>query len=365
VNEIGLTALDPGLRGAASGLFLMMMLVLLQLRPTNRNIILGMAMAAGGAAYVIATAPFIPKPSLRWTMPILSAQPVIYWLWARATFDDDFILKRWHGALWLAIVGIGYLVSLGWTSWPALARSGAKILPIVALVLAISAAVQTVKTWRADLVARRRRLRIAILVMSLVFIALIAGSSLTSLPIASPGAPGNLASALSLFVLAMLAGWGFFGVKVTAPPVLASGEAQVANRDGDDRASIAPVLLRRLDHLTTVERIYRQEGLSIGELAAKLDLSEYRLRQVVNEGLGYRNFNAFLNRYRIDEAKAALSDPSQREVQVLTIAMDAGFQSIGPFNRAFKADTGMTPTEFRRDSLARSQATASESDGNF
>ena len=63
---------------------------------------------------------------------------------------------------------------------------------------------------------------------------------------------------------------------------------------------------------------------------------------MINEGLGYRNFNAFLNRYRIDDAKAALSDPSQRDVQVLTIAMDAGFQSIGPFNRAFKADTGVT-----------------------
>ena len=100
-------------------------------------------------------------------------------------------------------------------------------------------------------------------------------------------------------------------------------------------------------------------------LAARLDLPEHRLRQVINEGLGHRNFNAFLNRYRIDEAKAALSDLSQRDVPVLTIAMDAGFQSIGPFNRAFKADTGMTPTEFRRDALARSLADASKSDDNF
>jgi AraC-like DNA-binding protein len=39
---------------------------------------------------------------------------------------------------------------------------------------------------------------------------------------------------------------------------------------------------------------------------------------------------------------------------VLTIALDAGFQSIGPFNRAFKAATGVTPTEFRRQALADS-----------
>ena len=115
----------------------------------------------------------------------------------------------------------------------------------------------------------------------------------------------------------------------------------------------------------TVERIYRHEGLTIGALAVKLELQEYRLRQVINEGLGYRNFNAFLNRYRIDDAKAALSDPNQRDVPVLTVAMDAGFQSIGPFNRAFKADTGMTPTEFRRHALAQSQAAGSETDRNL
>jgi AraC-like DNA-binding protein len=371
---MGLTALDLGLRGAVSGLFLMMVLVLLQLRPTNRHIILSIALATGVAAYAVATAPFVPQSLWRWTLPILCTLPVIFWLWARTTFDDDFNLKPWHGALWLTVVGIGLSVSFAWTSWPALEWSGAKTLSVVALVLALSAAVQTVETWRADLVVRRRRLRITVLVMSLVFIALDAGSSLISVPIAERGARGSLAVALILFVLATLAGWSVFGAKATASVMQATapiasgktrGEGRGSNRDSDDRDSIAPILLRRLENLMTAERIYRQEGLSIGGLAAKLDLPEYRLRQVINEGLGYRNFNAFLNRYRIDDAKAALSAPSQREVQVLTIAMDAGFQSIGPFNRAFKADTGMTPTEFRRHALGQPQADASRSDDNF
>jgi AraC-like DNA-binding protein len=112
-----------------------------------------------------------------------------------------------------------------------------------------------------------------------------------------------------------------------------------------------------LERLMTAERAYRQEGLTSGMLAGRLGLPEYRLRKLINEGLGHRNFNAFLNRYRIEEAKAALADPGQKEVTVLTIAMDAGFQSIGPFNRAFKADTGLTPTEFRLAALA-SEASA-------
>jgi AraC-like DNA-binding protein len=96
----------------------------------------------------------------------------------------------------------------------------------------------------------------------------------------------------------------------------------------------------------------RSDGLTIGSLAVLMSLPEYRLRQIINEGLGHRNFNAFLNRYRIDEAKTALADAGQKDVPVLTIAMDAGFQSLGPFNRAFKADSGLTPTEFRRLALA-------------
>jgi AraC-like DNA-binding protein len=67
--------------------------------------------------------------------------------------------------------------------------------------------------------------------------------------------------------------------------------------------------------------------------------------------MGYRNFNAFLNRYRIDAVKQALADTMQSEVAILDIALAAGFQSLGPFNRAFKADTGMTPSEFRRNAL--------------
>jgi len=84
---------------------------------------------------------------------------------------------------------------------------------------------------------------------------------------------------------------------------------------------------------------------------------EYRLRRLINQQLGYRNFNAYLNEWRLDEAKQALSDPEQRDVPVSTIALDAGFQSLGPFNRAFKANTGLTPTEFRSQAIsARSPA---------
>ena len=245
---------------------------------------------------------------------------------------------------------------------------------ILAIVLAFSAAVQTVRTWKTDLVPGRRRLRLAVLILALLIVVLLSVPDLTSISANSFGMSGSLATAAGLLAIAALAGWSLFHPPPALPAAVAMAAATVPENtdraapiraaDGGHDATTS-LLLRRLDILMTVERVYRQEGLTIGGLAAKLGLPEYRLRQAINEGLGYRNFNAFLNRYRIDEAKAALSDPSQRDVAVLTIAMDAGFQSIGPFNRAFKAEIGLTPTEFRRDALARSAAIALENDENF
>jgi len=107
------------------------------------------------------------------------------------------------------------------------------------------------------------------------------------------------------------------------------------------------------------ERLYREPGLAISALATKLRVPEYRLRRLINQQLGHRNFNAFLNQWRLDEAKAALSDAAQRDVPISTIALDAGFQSLGPFNRAFKAETGLTPGEFRNERVQAQAASVS------
>ena len=287
---------------------------------------------------------------------------VVFWLWARAAFDDDFALRRWHGALLAAIVGL-QLFDAGWAvKWPAFALAIERTLPLVYLGLALLAAVQTLLTWRADLVAERRRLRLVVLIGTSAYIAIAVFPSFSPAP-SAPASGSSVASLASIFGLCALVsfcGWKLLraadtqegpGLLQTTADIL--GSAQPVAAEGEDKpAAIDLALLRRLEHLMTVERAYRREGLTIGSLSAELGVPEYRLRQLINEGLGHRNFNAFLNRYRIEEAKAALADPEQKEVPVLTIALDAGFQSIGPFNRAFKADTDATPTEFRRAALA-------------
>ncbi|WP_444921078.1 helix-turn-helix transcriptional regulator [Microbulbifer sp. CnH-101-G] len=96
---------------------------------------------------------------------------------------------------------------------------------------------------------------------------------------------------------------------------------------------------------------YRHTGLTIRELAEQLHTREHLLRTLINRHLGYRNFNEYLNQFRIDEASARLADPEQAHLPVLTIALDIGYRSLSPFNAAFKRRHNQTPTEYRREKL--------------
>lgn len=99
--------------------------------------------------------------------------------------------------------------------------------------------------------------------------------------------------------------------------------------------------------------IWREEGLTIGALALHLNVPEHRVRRAINNGLGHRNFSTFINRARVEAAKAQLSDPAEASTTVLEIAYSTGFASLGPFNRAFRAETGQSPTEFRQEAFSK------------
>jgi AraC-like DNA-binding protein len=356
---MALTALDFGFRGAAVGLVLMVCALLLRRdRPFRMLTTLRVALGAAAAAYAISTAPFFPLGSFGWNAPLVilyTGSPVILWLWALAAFNDSFVLRPHHVAIWALVAGLGLFAYCGWTTSPMLSVISGRMFALVSIVFALLAAAQTLPSWRADLVAGRRRPLIAFLLAMTAFVVVNAVLGLAAIPWRSL----SFSYAFGLGVLALLGVWTSFPEFMGQPALIgAAGAVGKADRkrEAPARSDVFlpnQALLRQIERVMTVERAYRQEGLTIGLLAVKLGLPEHRLRMLINEGLGHRNFNAFLNRYRIDEAKAALGDPDQIDVPVLTIALDAGFQSITPFNRAFKADTGLTPTEFRRTALAR------------
>jgi hypothetical protein len=211
------------------------------------------------------------------------------------------VLKRWYVGLWITLVALRLLLDHS-TLGCRLSMTIERGLTVANFALAALAVAQTVATWRTDLVAGRRRLRVVVLIGTFAFIAADAAANLSSIAAASPGtASGNFGRALGLAALALMAGWSFLRAAPSGSGWSVSTAAfgslvGDARADSAQRATVDPALLHRIERLMGEERVYRREGVTIGALAAMLRLPEYRLRQVINEGLGHRNFNAFLNR---------------------------------------------------------------------
>jgi AraC-like DNA-binding protein len=115
------------------------------------------------------------------------------------------------------------------------------------------------------------------------------------------------------------------------------------------------VLAARILALMADPAGYTASNLKVAGLARRVNEAEYKVTQCITGPLGFRNFNHMVNHFRIEEAARRLADPAFEHLPVLTIALDCGFGSIGPFNRAFKARFGETPTAFRE---ARSRTKA-------
>ncbi|GLH82317.1 transcriptional regulator [Bradyrhizobium sp. SSBR45G] len=353
-----LDSLDLALRAAAIALLAVLAVSLG--RDLGRQLVgrLAIALALGSAAHAAtfniggAAAPSLASAPL---IALATADIVVLWLFCRALFDDGFALRWRHGLIWLAVFGFSLISCLvigpSGHARAVIVANNALALGFVGLTLA-----QTIRTWSADLVERRRRVRAFVVMAALGY-----GGMNALLQIAAIGSGGSelanvinatmflaVAGAVTLMLLKVGAGDVF---APEAPPAVASVQAPAAVANAAEPAANRK-LVDALMRLMADERIYRQENVTIGLLATKLSIPEYRLRRLINGELGYRNFNTFLNNHRIEEAKAALADPAQAEVPVITIAMDAGFQSLGPFNRAFKAVTGVTPTEYRRMRLS-------------
>jgi AraC-like DNA-binding protein len=108
----------------------------------------------------------------------------------------------------------------------------------------------------------------------------------------------------------------------------------------------AEATVPKLLQLMEEEKIYLNPDLTLQELARRLRIHYNHLSRIINERFGL-SYNDFVNKYRIEEVKKRLIDPSEKEHTVLEIMYDTGFYSKSVFNIAFKRFTGMTPSDFR------------------
>jgi AraC-like DNA-binding protein len=345
-----LSTIDIALRGATVALLLVLAASLFRGFGAVLAGRLAAAFALGSAAHAVTASIGATSQVTIAHAPVIALSTgnvVVFWLFTRALFDETFRLRWWHALVWAAVAAFSF-VNCMWLAPASGARLSIVAVNLLALGFIVLAVAQTITSWSADLVEGRRRVRVFIVSAAALYGGLnavlqISLSGTGGAEIANTVNSAVLAAVVAAISIAMMRVDGADLFPATPEVQAETSDAAVAESSAADQK-----LVDALMRLMGDERIYRHDNVTIGTLATKLGIPEYRLRRLINQRLGYRNFNVFLNEHRIAEAKAALADPSQAEVPVITIAMDAGFQSLGPFNRAFKATTGVTPTEYRR-----------------
>lgn len=346
-----LTLLDVFVRGIAIGAIVVLGLSL-QNGVVNRHA----RVVAGLTSFAIVSWlicesqvlwPALGRPELL-TMPALAVAGM-FWLFVMTLFDDRPVtagswappaILFFSGPLWLVLSPEGQ-------QWLWAGRN------LFSGVLAVHAGVVVVRGWTGDLLESRRRLRAAVLGVSALFAVMNVVISLANrLHPSGPWLEWTISRpyGAGVFAVILLASAAAF---LQARP-LVFGAPRRAEPGSDVRAeAVERLLLEKLNGLMAADG-WRREGLTIGALAGELGEPEHRLRRLINRRLGHRNFAEFVNSYRIEAAKQRLADPVEARTTVAAIAFDLGYGSLGPFNRAFRAATGVSPTEWRRTALAAS-----------
>jgi AraC-like DNA-binding protein len=267
--------------------------------------------------------------------------PAFFLAFSRSVFDDAFSPGP-SEALALVLVetaGFARLVLSAGDSIPV----AATLSQLPALLIVVLALLQAWAGLASDLIEERRRLRRALVAGVGTYMVTVVA---VEMALRGEPAPPALAVAHGALVLAVTV---FVAARLLVLKVDVLWDRKRAPDRTPDLAD--QMLAERVTGAMTQQRRYHAEGLTIGMLAESLGEQEYRLRRVINGTLGFRNFNAFVNQYRVEEACERLADPTQARLPILTIALELGFGSLGPFNRAFRGLTGQTPSDYRKSRL--------------
>ncbi len=282
-----------------------------------------------------------------------TANVVFVWWFSLSIFQDDFKLRTFHWLILGAYLGI------------AMPARVAYIYDIFELPFVFEIAVRTISIgmvahllWvalsglRDDLIEVRRKTRLwYAIAMSVATALVVLGEMFYTSLTGDNSDPPSLSLIRTAIILPPILIGAFLYLGLRQETLLFERTRTVAvlepQIDPRDQATHS-----RLVTIMDEEKLYREHGLGIGDLAAKLNVPEHQLRALINKGLGYRNFAAFLNQYRLADAKAALADPEQARTPILTIAMDVGYASLATFNRAFKSEEGLTPSAYRSQALS-------------
>ena len=161
--------------------------------------------------------------------------------------------------------------------------------------------------------------------------------------------------AVSLFMVVFVYIAGYVGYHQPEALIGVPVEERVASKYAKSGLTMTEAAF----HLKNITRYMKEKNpyldceLTLDKLAQQVNLSRHTFSQIINENL-QQNFADFINHYRIEEAQRLLSDPEKQHEKILSIAYDAGFRNKASFYNAFNKHVGQSPTQYRKQALARS-----------
>ncbi|WP_245738217.1 helix-turn-helix domain-containing protein [Hyunsoonleella jejuensis] len=109
--------------------------------------------------------------------------------------------------------------------------------------------------------------------------------------------------------------------------------------------SISEKDITAIKSLMEDNKVYLNPELNLSDLAEQANMSRGQLSEVINSGFN-KNFNDFVNMYRVNAFKAMIKEDKHKQLSLLGIAQECGFNSKATFNRVFKKLTNHSPTEY-------------------
>lgn len=135
-------------------------------------------------------------------------------------------------------------------------------------------------------------------------------------------------------------------IELSQPKAAEDNEIEVQPRKTPVAESELEKLKANLQILMIGEKPYLEPQLTLADLSKQLGLNQNVLSHVINQGFG-KNFNDFINEYRVAEVKEKLNSQSAKNLSLLGVAFECGFNSKATFNRAFKKIAGVSPKDFQ------------------
>ncbi|MBI1767350.1 MAG: helix-turn-helix transcriptional regulator [Bacteroidetes bacterium] len=338
-----MTLINEIFRIASITLLLFTCLVMLRYFRQGMHVWVGIGFTLSIVFYLIVETKLVRESCVLHYIVITGAitTPVLFWLLAKAIFDDHFKPSP-SIVLWFVLqIGLHFNLYLNGklSSTNPVVEVFCILAQIISIVFVLAGLYAALKTRQGDLIESRVRFRNIFIVITAALIGVTLIVEATSVTHQAGIILQTLqrASILGLSIYFLLGNFniqpGFFFREIPKPKPVNSQD---------------PILENKLMTLLDEQKVYRREGLTIKELADIMEAQEYKLRRLINGQLGFKNFNDFLNKYRVTEASEILSDSSQNQKTILEIAYSLGYQSIGPFNKAFKEQKNTTPTAFRK-----------------